>query len=86
MPITEEIINELKNIIEIPTVLLDKEGVPIEYKNTRKKRKMKIRKIDNISVHLLMFILENNGDASSIEKFSSGNFVSFLNMNRAYSL
>lgn len=81
---TIEIEKELKEIIQIPTILLDKDGVPIEYKSSQKKRKIKVRNLEKISVHLMMLIIKNNGDAESIERFSSGNFIGFLNRNRAY--
>lgn len=79
--------DEIKDIIEIPTVLLDRDGYPIEYKKSREKRKMKIRTLKKpISIHLMMLTLQNGGDLSSLEKFSSGNYIGFLNMNRVYTI
>ena len=81
----ESIKQEIKNIIKTPTVLRCKDGRPIEYKNSHKYRKIKVRNVNNISIRLMMFIAENGGDISSIQKFSSGDFASFLLLSRIYS-
>lgn len=83
----KDIENEIRDIIQIPTVLLDKDGYPIEYKKSREKRKMKKRTLTKpISINLMVFTLENGGDLSSLEKFSSGSYIGFLHMNRAYTV
>lgn len=84
MRINDMIIEELEEIIKIPTVLVRKDGFPPEYKDSKKYRKVKVRDIDKISPVLMYYLLNKKADFSSIEKFSSGDFESFLSMSNAY--
>jgi hypothetical protein len=82
---TKNVKGELLSIIETPTVLLCKDYTPPEYCNNAKKyRKIKVRRVPNISVNLMSLILAQGGDLNSIEKFSSGDFLRFLQMSNIY--
>lgn len=80
----DNIKKELEDIISVPTVLVCKDGEPIEYANTEGIRKIKVRKIDDISANLMMYIADKGGSVNSLEKFSSGDFSQFLSLSNVY--
>lgn len=81
---TDNVAKEIREIIEIPTVLVRKDDLPPEYKDSKKYRKIKKRNIPCISPNLMHYLLTHKADFSSVERFSSGDFESFLSMNNAY--
>lgn len=80
----EAIAKELEKIIEIPTVLVRKDNYPPEYVDSKKYRKIKVRRVPYISPSLMYFLLQRRADFSLVEKFSSGDFEGFLTMGNAY--
>lgn len=77
--------NEIKEIIKKPTVVMCKDGSPIEYRNTAGVRKIKHRDIeDKLSVHLIMYVATKGGAKESLQKFSSGDFARFLSLYKIY--
>lgn len=81
----EFINNEIKSIISKPTVTMCKDGTPIEYKNTENIRKIKSREVGAVSSYLIMYVASKGGAKSSLEKFSSGDFLQFLSLYKIFS-
>lgn len=79
-----KITKEIEDIIKTPTVLMCKNGMPIEYVNSNPLRKIKKRDVKKVSVFLASYVCEKGGDIDSIKRFSSGDFNRFLSMSNIY--
>lgn len=82
--LTDSMKKEIERIISIPTVLMCKDGLPIEYSNTVVVRKVKSRSIGPISAPLLVYTASKGGSRDSIERFSSGDYGRYLSMSNIY--
>lgn len=79
-----DINNQILDIIKKPTVVMCKDGTPIEYRNTEGVRKIKSRQIDNIPLPLIIYVANKGGGKSSLMKFSSGDFGRFLSLYKIF--
>lgn len=81
---TEKIHEQLIDFIKNPTVLTDKEGVPLEYSNYRRTKYVREIPKDSIPFDLYRFILNNNVEKKHLEEFGSGVFLNFISSNKTY--
>lgn len=75
---------EILSIIKNPTVIMCKDGTPIEYRNTEGVRKIKSRDVEKVSIHLMTYVANKGGGRGSLEKFSSGDFPRFLSLYKMF--
>lgn len=81
---TEKVHEQLIDFIKNPTVLTDKDGVPLEYSNYRRTRYIRDIKKDSIPYDLYKFILDNDVEKKHLEEFGSGVFLNFVSSNKIY--
>lgn len=84
MEYTEKVHQQLVEFIKNPTVLTDKEGVPLEYSNYRRTRYKREIETDSIPYDLFSFILNNEVERKHLEEFGSGVFLNFVSTNKTY--
>ena len=84
MEYTEEVHRQLIEFIKNPTVLTDKEGVPLEYSSYRRTRYARHIEQDSIPYDLFRFILDYEVEKKHLEEFGSGVFLNFVSTNKTY--
>ena len=84
MEYTKEVHEQLIEFIKNPTVLTDKEGVPLEYSTYRRTRYIRHIEKDSIPYDLFRFILDHEVEKKHLEEFGSGVFLNFVSTNKTY--
>lgn len=84
MEYTNEVHEQLIEFIKNPTVLTDKEGVPLEYSTYRRTRYIRHIEKDSIPYDLFRFILDHEVEKKHLEEFGSGVFLNFVSTNKTY--
>lgn len=79
MEYNSEVERQLKEFIRTPAVLVDKNDVPYEFRETGSVNRLKRRRYtDNIPLELYFFVLSNNIPKNQLMEFASGIFLNYV--------
>ena len=85
MEYNEIIRDQLIEYIKQPTVLVNKEDVPYEFKDSGSVNRLKRRRMeDDIPLQLYSFVLSNHVTKNQLREFSSGLFLNYINTTGIY--
>lgn len=84
MKYNETIEKSLVEYIKTPAILVDKNNVPYEYRQSGSITRLKRRRFNTVSINLYAFLLDNKISKNTLSEFASGNFLNYVEMNNIY--
>lgn len=81
----ETIKDQLYDYIKTPAVLMDKNEVPYEFRESGSINRLKRRRNNNdIPLELYTFIISNNITKNQLREFASGLFLNYVETSKIY--
>ena len=85
MEYNEKIKKQLIEYISTPTVLVNKDDVPYEFKKGGSINRLKRRRNNkDIPLELYSFVVENNISKNQLREFASGLFLNYVETTKIY--
>lgn len=85
MEYSEKIKKQLIEYISTPTVLVNKDDVPYEFKKGGSINRLKRRRNNkDIPLELYSFVVENNISKNQLREFASGLFLNYVETTKIY--